>query len=103
MSDSNSPPAVHRPGDGTVPSDDVARLLVHCPDRPGIVSAVSSFLTNAGANIVSLGQHSSEPQEGMFFQRTVFHLPGLMARRAELERAFAAEVAGPMDMELDLH
>ncbi len=102
MSNSNSPPAVHRPGDGTVPSEDVARLLVHCPDRPGIVSAVSSFLTNAGANIVSLGQHSSEPQDGTFFQRTVFHLPDLMARRAELERAFAAEVAGPMDMEFTL-
>ncbi|GAB2761525.1 formyltetrahydrofolate deformylase [Salinifilum aidingensis] len=99
MSDSPTPPAVHRSGDGTAPSEDVARLLVRCPDRPGIVSAVSSFLTAAGANIVSLGQHSSEPQNGMFFQRTVFHLPGLVARRAELERAFAEEVAGPMDME----
>lgn len=34
-----------------VPDADVGRLLISCPDRPGIVSAVSGFLTEAGANI----------------------------------------------------
>jgi formyltetrahydrofolate deformylase len=28
------------------------RLLISCPDRPGIIAAVSSFLFEAGANIV---------------------------------------------------
>ncbi|HBS15566.1 MAG TPA: formyltetrahydrofolate deformylase, partial [Alcanivorax sp.] len=27
-----------------------ARLLVTCPDQPGIISAVSTFLYNHGAN-----------------------------------------------------
>lgn len=104
MTDSThpAPAATRRTGDGTAPSSDVARLLVRCPDRPGIVSAVSSFLSKAGANIVSLDQHSTEAHDGTFFQRMVFHLPGLVAAREDLERSFADEVAGPMEMEFSL-
>jgi len=39
-------------------------LLVSCPDRPGIVAAVSSFLFERGANIVSSQQYSSDPRGG---------------------------------------
>lgn len=48
------------------------RLLVHGTDRPGIVAGVSSVLTEAGANIVSLDQYSTSADGGQFFQRTVF-------------------------------
>ena len=44
----------------TLPVRDVGRLLLRCADRPGLVAAISSFLTGAGANIVSLDQHSTE-------------------------------------------
>ena len=77
---------------------DHGRLLIQCPDQPGIVSAISSFLAGAGANIVELAQHSTAANGGAFFQRTEFHLPGLPAARDELERAFAAEVAGRFGM-----
>jgi formyltetrahydrofolate deformylase len=36
------------------------RLLVTCPDRPGIVAAVAGFLHSRGANITSSAQHSGE-------------------------------------------
>jgi len=36
------------------------RLLVSCPDRPGIVAAVAGFLHSHGANITSSAQHSGE-------------------------------------------
>ena len=36
------------------------RLLVTCPDRPGIVAAVAGFLHAHGANITSSAQHSGE-------------------------------------------
>ncbi|XVQ07174.1 formyltetrahydrofolate deformylase [Spirillospora sp. CA-255316] len=81
---------------------DLCRLLVRCQDRPGIVSAVSTFLTHAGANIVSLSQHATAEEGAAFFQRTEFHLPGLPAARAELERSFATEVAERFDMEFQL-
>jgi hypothetical protein len=81
---------------------DLGRLLVRCQDRPGIVSAVSTFLTRAGANIVSLGQHATADEGGQFLQRTEFHLPGLPAARDELERSFATEVAERFGMEFRL-
>jgi formyltetrahydrofolate deformylase len=48
---------------------------VSCPDGPGIVSAVSRFLFDAGANIVRSAQYSTDPSDGTFFLRTEFTLP----------------------------
>src|SRR3954462_8594664 len=48
------------------------RLLVSCPDRPGIISAVSAFLAEAGANIVRSDQYSTDPAGGTFFLRMEF-------------------------------
>jgi formyltetrahydrofolate deformylase len=77
----------------------VARLLISCPDRPGIVAAVSRFLFEHGANILDADQHSTDPAEGTFFMRMVFHIDGLDLGRAELERTFAEQVAAPFAME----
>jgi formyltetrahydrofolate deformylase len=74
------------------------RLLVSCPDRPGIIAAISTFLFERGANIVHSDQHSTDPQGGRFFLRVEFDLPGLSNRVADLEREFAA-VADRYDME----
>ncbi len=81
---------------------DVGRLLLRCNDRPGLVAAVSTFLTRAGANIVSLDQHSTQRSGGMFMQRAIFHLPGLSVARDALEREFADEIANPFDMDFRL-
>jgi formyltetrahydrofolate deformylase len=72
---------------------DIGRLLLRCADRPGLVAAVSSFLSDAGANIISLDQHSTAQTGGTFMQRTIFHLAGLAAARDALESEFAAQVA----------
>ncbi len=81
---------------------DIGRLLLRCADRPGLVAAVSTFLAEAGANIVSLDQHSTQQTGGTFMQRTIFHLPGLTAARDALEREFAERVAEPFDMDFRL-
>ncbi|MDX6622532.1 MAG: formyltetrahydrofolate deformylase [Solirubrobacterales bacterium] len=74
-----------------------SRLLLACPDRPGLIATVSGFLADAGLNIVDVDQHSTD--EGRFFMRMVFDsLPA--ARREDLESRFAAEVAEPYEMEL---
>lgn len=86
----------------TLPVRDIGRLLLRCADRPGLVAAITSFLAEAGANIVSLDQHSTQPTGGIFMQRTIFHLPGLAAARAELEQEFAERVAGPFEMDFRL-
>ena len=80
------------------PAHPITRLLVWCDDRPGIVSAVSSFLFKAGANIVQSDQHSSDPEGGEFFLRMEFTLPPAGATSAALAERFAAEVAEPFGM-----
>jgi formyltetrahydrofolate deformylase len=77
----------------------MGRLLISCPDRPGIVAAVSRFLYEHGANITESDQYSTDPEGGAFFLRTVFHRAGLAAMRDELERSFAAEVGRPFAMD----
>jgi formyltetrahydrofolate deformylase len=76
--------------------------LLRCADRPGLVAAVTTFLTGAGANIVSLDQHSTEQTSGTFMQRTVFHLSGLTAARHALAGDFAEQVAEKFDMDFRL-
>jgi formyltetrahydrofolate deformylase len=68
---------------------DTARQLVSCPDRHGIVAAISGHLADAGANIVTSDQYSTDPEGGTFFLRTEFHLAGLLGRREQLEASFA--------------
>lgn len=41
---------------------DRGRLLIQCQDRPASVSAISTFLTAAGANIVTLESGGSPPR-----------------------------------------
>jgi len=73
-----------------------SRLLLACPDRPGLIARVSGFLAEAGLNIVDADQHSTA--EGRFFMRMVFD-GSPVADREELERRFAEEVAAPFSME----
>ena len=97
------PETKHPPADRPpVSSRDVGRLLLRCPDRPGLVAAISNFLTRAGANIISLDQHSTEQTGGIFIQRTIFHLPGLTAARDDLHRTFTDEVAARFEMDFRL-
>lgn len=76
-----------------------ARLLITCPDQPGIISAVSTFLYHHGANITDFDQHSSESQDGKFFLRLEFQTPGLDCSLDALERNFRARVAAEYEMD----
>ena len=73
-----------------------SRLLLACPDQPGLIAAVSGFLADAGRNIVDADQHSS--REGRFFMRMAFDPPP-EAEREGLYRRFEREIAGPLRME----
>ncbi len=79
-----------------------ARLLVSCPDRPGIVAALSRFLFARGANIVDSQQHSTDPRDGTFFMRTAFHPEPAAGDRAAFAAAFATAVAEPFAMDWQL-
>jgi formyltetrahydrofolate deformylase len=67
-------------------------LTLSCPDKPGIVYAVSSFLVQHSANIVDSQQYG-DPEEGRFFMRVHFSVPQALSPApgqplADLERDF---------------
>lgn len=70
-----------------------ARLLITCPDKAGIVSAVSSFLYNHGANITALDQYTTAPEGGTYFMRLEFQTPHLDVSRNMLAKTFEEAVA----------
>ncbi|MEV7694645.1 formyltetrahydrofolate deformylase [Microbacterium sp. NPDC089189] len=64
---------------------DHACLIVHGPDQPGLVAAVTGLITRNKANIVTLDQYSDNPEGGAFFQRVEFHRPDLAGAFADIE------------------
>jgi formyltetrahydrofolate deformylase len=62
-------------------------LTLSCPDKPGIVYAVSSFLVQHSANIIDSQQYG-DPDEGRFFMRVHFSVPQPGLPLAGLERDF---------------
>ncbi len=71
-------------------------MLLACPDRPGLIAAVSSFLAEVGLNIVDADQHSSD--EGRFFMRMAFDaVPA--ERRDEVYGSFEREISARFEME----
>jgi len=78
---------------------DTAILLIKCPDRPGIVAAISSFLYRHGANIIDLDQHSTGDQPGLYFMRLELQTNRLVVPLDELRQALADQVARAFAMD----
>lgn len=68
-------------------------LLVKCPDQPGIVAKLSSFLQQYNANIIESNQYSSDPVHGTFFIRIAFYCKNLQQQALEMEQSFTAIAA----------
>jgi formyltetrahydrofolate deformylase len=62
-------------------------LTLSCPDKPGIVYAVASFLVQHSANIIDSQQYG-DTDEGRFFMRVHFSVPPPGLPLADLERDF---------------
>jgi formyltetrahydrofolate deformylase len=65
-----------------------ARLLVSCPDRPGIIAAATAFVAAHGGNVVDLQQHTDHTDQA-FFLRVEFEIEGFDLDRDEFGEAFA--------------
>ena len=78
-------------------------LVLSCPDRPGIVHAVSSFLVLTGCNILDSQQYR-DPDSERFFLRVHFASTATAAAvtAEQLQAAFAATAESfAMDWHLD--
>lgn len=90
------------PAQPSEPAPYTARLLIACPDRPGIVAAVSGFLFGMGANIVSSHQYSSDPTGGRFFLRTEFVIEDAGTDLAAVADRFGDEVGRRFEMDFEI-
>ena len=62
-------------------------LILKCPDRKGVVAAVSGFLADNDASIVE-SNHFNDPLAGQFYMRTVFSPDGPMPSVEQLKAGF---------------
>jgi formyltetrahydrofolate deformylase len=74
-------------------------LIISCPDRPGIVHAVSGFLVERGGNIVE-SQQFGDRLTNRFFMRIDVEIPG-SAGAAALREEFAA-IAEEFEMRFEI-
>lgn len=80
--------------------ENIGRLIVQGTDRKGIVSSITTLLSEVGANIVSLDQFSTDADGGRFFQRIAFELPNLSARLNELQATMDEKFTGDLTWRL---
>ena len=79
-----------------------AILLLHCPDKRGIITEITKFITDNNGNIVYLDQYVDR-QDGVFFMRLEWELDGFVIPREKLKDYFQTLYATRYDMTFSLH
>lgn len=77
-------------------------LLISCPDKPGIVAAVSRFIFEHQGNILESDQHSTNQQDCSFFMRVSFAEEGFALTSSDLAATFAP-IAKTFNMQWSVH
>jgi formyltetrahydrofolate deformylase len=78
-----------------------ATLLISCPDRHGLVAAITDFIASNNGNILHLDQHV-DTEANIFFMRVVWDLAQFAINDAEITAAFQP-IAAQFSMTFDLH
>ena len=79
-----------------------AKLLLHCPDRPGILAEVTNFITVNKGNIISLDQHVDHV-ENVFFMRIEWELKDFLIPQEKIKDYFSTLYAQKWDMRFRLY
>ena len=79
-----------------------AILLMHCPDRPGLVAQVTEFIFKNGGNILYLDQHV-DTQEQVFFMRVEWDLGSFTIPDDKIAEYFNVLIADRLGMHYTLH
>ncbi|MBX7208708.1 MAG: formyltetrahydrofolate deformylase [Verrucomicrobiaceae bacterium] len=70
------------------PAPETATLLIHCPDKPGLVHDVTGFIASHHGNIIDLQQHI-DAGENTFFMRLEWSMDGFLLDRTEVDPRFS--------------
>ena len=79
-----------------------AILLLHCPDKQGIITEITKFITDNNGNIVYLDQYV-DSLDGMFFMRLEWELGNFTIPREKLKDYIQTLYAQRYDMTFSLH
>lgn len=79
-----------------------AKLLLHCPDKPGIVADITSFITVNKGNIIYLDQYVDHV-ENIFFMRLEWELKNFFIPKEKIYEYFDTLYAQKYDMSFRLY
>ncbi len=77
-------------------------ILINCPDKSGIVCAVTGFIHSSGGNIIYLDQHVDK-SKNIFFMRLESDFDASSFNLEEFRRAFKKELAIIHKMDFSIH
>jgi formyltetrahydrofolate deformylase len=83
-------------------SDNTAILLIHCPDKPGILAAVTEFINQHKGNILYLDQYVNR-EEKVFFMRVEWDLDTFQIPKEKIEEYFQTLLALRYEMNFRLY
>ncbi len=78
-----------------------AILLMHCPDREGIIAMASNFINNHGGNVINLDQYVDRI-EGVFFMRIEWDLTNFNIERDSIREVFSRTFAKRYEVTFDI-
>ncbi|MCX6239986.1 MAG: formyltetrahydrofolate deformylase [Bacteroidia bacterium] len=79
-----------------------AILLIYCPDKQGILAAVTEFLNENRGNIIYLDQHVDH-EEGIFYMRVEWELDKFAIPREKIADYFQTLIAQKFTIKFSLH
>ena len=79
-----------------------ATMLIHCPDKKGIILSVTNYISRNNGNIVDLDQHVDSEQK-IFFMRVEWTLSDFNIPRENIGAHFGSEVAQKYQMQYTIH
>ena len=81
---------------------DTAVLLLHCPDKQGIIANVTEFINVNKGNIIYLDQHTDTVQK-VFFMRIEWELDEFLIPKDKVEEYFSTLIAQKYSMEFQIY
>ena len=79
-----------------------AKLLLHCPDKPGILAEVTDFITVNKGNIIFLDQYVDHV-ENIFFMRIEWELKDFLVPQEKIEDYFRTLYGQKYEMDFRLY
>jgi len=79
-----------------------AILLIHCPDKQGILATVTEFLNENNGNIIYLDQYVDRIEK-IFYMRVEWELEGFAIPADKIKEYFDTLIASRLEMEYSIH